>query len=77
MLKERIINRTHKITSDSLKAYMVAPFADMPREEITLAQSHYPSRIQHFTKAEEGFIKKFFILFYILFSCDTKNKMIT
>ena len=23
--------------SDSLKAYMVAPFADMPREEITLA----------------------------------------
>ena len=36
MKAERIINRTHQNTTDSLKAYIVAPFADMPREKSRL-----------------------------------------
>ena len=38
---KRIINNTHHDTLDSLKAFMVAPFADMRREEMTLACSRY------------------------------------
>ena len=62
---ERIIKRTQQSTSDSLKAYMVTPVANMPREEITLAWSHYCSRIQHVTEAEGGFIR--FFLYPLLF----------
>ena len=72
---ERILNRTHQNSSDSLKALMVAPFADMPREKITLAWSHYRSRFQHFKEAESGFIKKNpYPLIYIFFLYYKKNQ---
>ena len=65
--RERIINRTNNNTSDSLKASMVAPLADKPREESTLAWSHYRSRSQRVTETQGGFIDLFFlILFSIL-----------
>ena len=53
-----IITSTHHNTLDSLNAFMVAPFADMPREEITLVCSCYRYRIKRVTKAEGGLITK-------------------
>ena len=45
---------------------MVAPLADKPREESTLAWSHYRSRSQRVTEAKGDFIKKIvFLLFYM------------
>ena len=40
---ERIVNRTHNNTWGSLKASMVALFADMPSKESALSWSHYRS----------------------------------
>ena len=69
---ERIINRTHHTTLNSLKASMVTPSADMiiaVGEKSTLARSLYRTRNQLLTEAD-GFSVNFyffFILFYVLF----------
>ena len=53
---DRNINRSPHNTLDSLKNAMVAGFAELPCAEMTRACSRYPSRIQHVTTAEGGFI---------------------
>ena len=65
---KKTINSTHHNSLDSLEASIVAPFADMPREEITLGCSRNCYRIERVTKVEGGFIDffSFFILFYTL-----------
>ena len=70
----RIINRIYHNTSDSLKAYLVAPFANMPREEITLA---WPTTtLESSTSPRKRVASSFFafILFYILISSNKKNQ---
>ena len=51
---------------------MVALFTDIPREETKLAWPHYRSKIKRVTEAKSGFDDFFFfIIFYILFLCNT------
>ena len=63
------MTRVHHNTLNSLKASIVVQFADMPREESTIAWSHLRSRIQRVTETEVGTID--FFLFspslYIIF----------
>ena len=71
---ERFINRTHQITSDSLKASIVAPFANITREEITLARP--TTALESSTSPKQRVASSIlfaFILFYILFSCNIYN----
>ena len=57
-----------------LKASMLAPFPNMPREESTLAWSHYRSRILHVTGAEGGFIHFFSLSSFIYHFHVTQKK---
>ena len=71
---KRIINRTHQNTSDSLKASMVAPFANITREEITLARP--TTALESSTSPKQRVASSIlfaFILYYILFSCNIYN----
>ena len=72
LVYEWILNSTPHKTFDYLKVSLLAPFTDISREESTLTWSHYRSKIQHVTKAEDGFIFFFlFIFLFTLFSCNT------
>ena len=66
-------NRIHHNTLDSMKYSMVARFAQIPREESTLACTQY-SKIQHVIDAEGGFNNFVFILIIFTYA---KNKLKT
>ena len=66
------MNSTLHNTLDCLKAFMVAPFVDMPGEEITLAVSRYRYRIKRVTKAEVGFFDFFYR--YIVYASNAVYK---
>ena len=76
---KRIINRTDHNTSDSLKAFMVAPFADMINDPGARRRLRLPSPTTALKSSTSprrrvaSSIFFFFILFYILFSCNTKK----
>ena len=58
-----------------LHGFPICGHAHCPRRRVRLPRPHYRSRIQRVTKAEGGFIE-FFILFYILFSCNQADNFI-
>ena len=53
---ERIINKTHHTTLESLKASKVPVLADMTAGPGVHSRGRYLSRIQHVVNAEGGFI---------------------